>query len=263
MVKKVLSLIFVISLIASQAFGAVAVKDNNTYEGEATALNFGTGLDGTLSGSTYSVTPSGSQTITGGTIDDTAIGGTTPAAGSFTTIDSSGAATLATVDGVLGSITPAAIDCTTIDSTGAATFNSVDGPLGSVTPATIVGTTIGGTTITASDKITAQAELQVSVETVTAAADAGVADPDIITSLLVTDGGGDTNEDTVTLADGTAGEIKIFVYLTETDAGDSINVTPANGAFTDILFEDPGDGCILIFDGTNWSIVANNGGTIT
>ena len=161
-------------------------------------------------------------------------------------------------------VTPAAIDCTTIDSTGAATFATVDGILGSVTPAAITATTIGGTTGTFSDEVVPQAELRLSIETVTCAADAGTADPDVIVSRIVTDGGADTNEDTVSLADGTAGEIKHFIYMTETDVGDSANVTPANAAgFTDILFEDPGDGCTMIFDGTNWSIVSNNGGTIT
>ena len=101
-------------------------------------------------------------------------------------------------------------------------------------------------------------------ETVTCVAEAGTASVSIRTSHLVTDGDADTDEDTVALADGELGDEKVFVYLTETDAGDSVNVTPTTGlGFTDILFEDPGDGCIMTWTASGWAIVSNNGGTIT
>lgn len=100
-------------------------------------------------------------------------------------------------------------------------------------------------------------------ETVTCVTDAGTASVSIKTTLIVTDTG-DTDEDTIALADGQPGQEKIFVYKTETDAGDSANVTPSNLAGgTKITFDVPGEGCVMVFDGTNWSIVANNGGTIS
>jgi len=108
------------------------------------------------------------------------------------------------------------------------------------------------------------AGLAPSNETVTCVTDAGVASASIVTSFIVTDGGTDTNEDTVSLADGaTAGQIKIFVYKTETDSGDTANVTPTHASFTKIVFDTPGEGCMMVFDGTNWNIISNNGGTIS
>jgi len=102
-------------------------------------------------------------------------------------------------------------------------------------------------------------------ETVTCVTNAGTADPLKTVSMIVTDGGADTNEDTVSLANGIlTGQLKIFIYKTETDAGDTANVTPATGAgFTDILFSVPGQGCTMMWDGAGWSIVSNNGGVIT
>ena len=106
--------------------------------------------------------------------------------------------------------------------------------------------------------------LQTTPETVTCSANAGTASALIRTSLLVTDGGGDTNDDTVSLDDGVAGAEKVFVYMTETDAGDSANVTPTHLAgWTKITFDAPGEGCIMVFDGTNWSVVSNNGGVLS
>jgi len=71
--------------------------------------------------------------INGGTIDNTTIGGTTPAAGTFTTL------TGTTVDGIIGSVTPAAGTFTTLTGT------TVDGIIGSVTPASAVVTTLNAT----------------------------------------------------------------------------------------------------------------------
>jgi hypothetical protein len=83
-------------------------------------------------------------------------------------------------------------------------------------------------------------------------------------SELVTDGGADANEDTVSLANGTAGQLKVFVYRTETDAGDSVNVTPTTAlGFTKIVFDVPGEGCTMIYTSGGWAIVSNNGGVIS
>ena len=102
-------------------------------------------------------------------------------------------------------------------------------------------------------------------ETVTCVTEAGTASPLTTLSLIVTDGDADTDEDTVSLADGIlTGQLKIFVYKTETDAGDSANVTPAHpSGFAKILFDTPGEGCTMIWDGAGWAIVSNNGGTLS
>uniref|UniRef100_A0A6M3KJZ7 Uncharacterized protein n=1 Tax=viral metagenome TaxID=1070528 RepID=A0A6M3KJZ7_9ZZZZ len=102
-----------------------------------------------------------------------------------------------------------------------------------------------------------------SYETVQAATEAGVAAVGKMTTFLVSDGDADNDEDTFSLADGVAGQIKYVVFKTDTDGADSVNITPANGSFTDILFDTPGEGATLMFDGTNWHVVSNNGGTIT
>ena len=83
-------------------------------------------------------------------------------------------------------------------------------------------------------------------------------------TLITTDG--DSNEDAVTLSDGViAGQIKHFAVIAAGNAADSIKITPANMAGgTKITFAaDPtGLGCSMVFDGTNWTVFANNGGTI-
>ena len=82
-------------------------------------------------------------------------------------------------------------------------------------------------------------------------------------TLITTDG--DSNLDNVTLADGQTGQVKMFAVIAAGNAADSVKITPANMAGgTQITFSaDPtGLGCTMCFDGTNWTVVANNGGTI-
>lgn len=83
-------------------------------------------------------------------------------------------------------------------------------------------------------------------------------------TLITTDG--DSNLDNVTLADGLiAGQIKHFAVIAAGNAADSVKITPANMAGgTQITFAaDPtGLGCSMVFDGTNWTVFANNGGVI-
>jgi fibronectin-binding autotransporter adhesin len=88
----------------------------------------------------------GDVSLAGGTIDDTVIGGTTPAAGTFTsltatTVDLNGG----NIDGtIIGATTAAAADFTTMDASGNAT---VGGTLG-VTGNTTIGGTLGVTGVT-------------------------------------------------------------------------------------------------------------------
>lgn len=82
-------------------------------------------------------------------------------------------------------------------------------------------------------------------------------------TYIATDGNGD--EDNCTLADGTVGQIKIFVTKTEGAGGDTYKITPANmKGGTKITFTGAiGSGCTMIFDGTSWNIISHNGGTIS
>lgn len=69
-----------------------------------------------------------------------------------------------------------------------------------------------------------------------------------------------TGADALTLADGTAGQIKIITMIT--DGGDG-TLTPTNLAGgTTITFNDVGDSVILCFVDSEWQILANNGATV-
>jgi len=97
----------------------------------------------------------------------------------------------------------------------------------------------------------------------TTAADPGLATATAVTviSTIVTDDTG-ASADEVSLTNGTKGQIKIFTLKTDTETS-GVKVIPANFANgTSILFEDAGDGCIMVFDGTNWVLVSNVGGTV-
>jgi hypothetical protein len=79
-------------------------------------------------------------TLTGGTINNTVIGGVTPAAGTFTTLNSTGGA----LNGTVGATTPAAGTFTTLNSTGGA----LNGSLGATTPSTAVVTSLTNSGLT-------------------------------------------------------------------------------------------------------------------
>lgn len=104
-----------------------------------------------------------------------------------------------------------------------------------------------------------------SVEDLTCSADdPGVATATMTTvvSTIVTDATG-AAADEVTVGDGTKGQIKIFTLKTDGETtGCEIKPTNfANG--TQVLLEDVGDSVMLIFDGTNWVLIGNIGGTIS
>lgn len=90
--------------------------------------------------------------INGGTVDGAVVGGSTPAAGTFTSLVATTADINAgTVDAVLGGTTPAAATVTTLNATGGGSLTGTWSNLGTVTTmdlngGTIDGTVIGGTT---------------------------------------------------------------------------------------------------------------------
>ena len=116
------------------------------------------------------------------------------------------------------------------------------------------GTLTGGLTISAGAFIPSQ-------ETVTCVSDACAETAGITTYFIVSDGGADANADALTLGDGSAaGQIAHFVFKTETDAGDSVVVDTAKQVqWTACTFAEVGDSCTLIWDGTNWHMLASYG----
>ena len=92
-------------------------------------------------------TDNAAAVIVGGTIDGTAIGGTTPAAGAFTTLAASGTTTLA--GALVGAVTQAAFNTTTttLNLGGAATAVNIGAATGT---ATVANTTLAAKAITAS-----------------------------------------------------------------------------------------------------------------
>jgi hypothetical protein len=80
----------------------------------------------------------------------------------------------------------------------------------------------------------------------------------VVTTLADSDG---DNKD-VTLANGTAGQIKIFTMVTKGGAG-VITVTPATRVgYSSIEFNNVGDSCMVVYTASGWSIVSNYGCTI-
>jgi len=78
---------------------------------------------------------------------------------------------------------------------------------------------------------------------------------------------GDSDLDNVTLANGTSGQIKHFVWTVAGNAADTLKITPATtcGTWTQITFGAGavGSGCTMIYsDSEGWTIVGQNGGTI-
>jgi hypothetical protein len=69
--------------------------------------------------------------------------------------------------------------------------------------------------------------------------------------------------DALTLADGTAGQIKNVVYVAQTGGTDTGILTPANlGGFTTITFNNPGESVQLQFLGTQWFVVSAFGAVV-
>lgn len=90
------------------------------------------------------------------------------------------------------------------------------------------------------------------------ATDGGVAASLTKTVTLITSENGGVDVSNITLANGTIGQIKIFVFKVETDAGDTVVLTPNTPVgFATITFDAVGDTCTLIFDGTSWVILSS------
>lgn len=67
----------------------------------------------------------------------------------------------------------------------------------------------------------------------------------------------------LTLADGTAGQLKMIVYVAEAAGADTGILTPTNlGGYTTITFNAIGDSCLLQFIGTDWWAISVQGAVL-
>ena len=70
-----------------------------------------------------------------------------------------------------------------------------------------------------------------------------------------------TGADALTLADGSAGQVKIITMVADGGDGTLTPATLAGG--TTITFNDVGDGVVLVYGTAGWVVVGNNGATIS
>lgn len=71
-----------------------------------------------------------------------------------------------------------------------------------------------------------------------------------------------TGANALTLADGVDGQIKVLVMIV--DGGDATLTPTTKTGYTTIVFNDAGDGCVLVFTTTlGWIVVGNFGCTIS
>lgn len=107
--KKILVVFLALLLVCGSAFASVGVQQSSTYIGQATDINCNTGITCNINGSIAEVMANGNSisggTATGVTINNSAIGGTTRAAGAFTTLAANGATTLTNTLTVSGTTT--------------------------------------------------------------------------------------------------------------------------------------------------------------
>jgi hypothetical protein len=220
-----------------------ATKDN-LNSGNPLKIVKGTEIDteyNNIATAVATKTDNAAAVIVGGTIDNTAIGGTTPAAGAFTTLAASGTTTLA--GALVGAATQSAFNTvsTTLNLGGAATAVNIGAATGT---ATVSNTTLAAKAITAS---TTLAVTGTSTLTGAVTATAGVTGPITSSSATIT-GGTITGITDLAVADGGTGA--------STAAGALNNLLPAQASAANKYLQS---------DGTNasWDAVSLSTADIT
>ena len=168
-----------------------------------------------------------SAPMTAGTIDGVPIGGTTPAAGAFTTLAASGTTTLA--GALVGAVTQAAFNTTstTLNLGGAATAVNIGAATGT---ATVANTTLAAKAITASTTL-AVTGASTLTGAVTASSTLAVTGAATLSSTLAVTGHATLEGVTTTGATGT-GKLVFDTSGTVTLTSGSVATTPTAG--TDI-----------------------------
>jgi len=112
---------------------------------------------------------------------------------------------------------------------------------------------------------TAAGAISMGYEMVTTSSDnpgVGVASVSKLFTAITSITDGDA-ADTVSLAAGMAGQMKIITLAVDGETSGTSVTADYAGASTAVLLEDAGDMLILCSDGTEWYIVYNNGGTVS
>ena len=192
-----------------------------------------------------------SAPMTAGTIDGVPIGGTTTAAGAFTTLAASGTTTLA--GALVGSVTQAAFNTvsTTLNLGGAATAVNIGAATGT---ATVANTTLAAKAITAS---TTLAVTGTSTLTGAVTATAGVTGPITSSSATIT-GGSITGITDLAVADGGTGA--------STAAGGLNNLLPSQTSAANKYLQSDGtnaswDAITVSTSDITGTLAVTNGGT--
>lgn len=100
-------------------------------------------------------------------------------------------------------------------------------------------------------------------ESITATSEGVAASIATVQTHLTTNG--DSDLDNVTLANGTEGQVKVFVVKAVGNAADSVKITPATmvgGTQITFAANPLGLGCTMIYTSTGWVVAGNNGGVI-
>ena len=260
--RKYLLIALLVLALAIPAFAAVGTKNHGSSIGTATDIDFSTNLTATSDGSTTTVVGSGSQTITGGTINGAVIGGTSPAAGTFTTLVATGG----TLNGVsigptnptvanftsVGAITPGSGAFTTLSASSG--INSTN--IGAATPGTGKFSTLTttGATLIRSNLVACGVYNGAAVSLTTANTAVPVVNCHVRKEMSVAGQAG-------TLANGISGQM-LSIYITDSTGGGTFVLTPTTKTgFTSLTFTAKSDNADLLYidDSTGWVIIGQSG----
>jgi len=111
--------------------------------------------------------------------------------------------------------------------------------------------------------LTLSGKLVMTPEDVSSSSDGVALSAVISISNVTTNGDGD--EDSVTLANGTEGQVKIVVIEAEGAGGDSLGITPATFANgTKVVIDDVGESATFIYNTTiGWILISSVGGVVS
>ena len=130
---------------------------------------------------------------------------------------------------------------------------SVNSSTGAVTTTATIGTATSVTTLAVSGASTLSGALIGGVQALSGAGAVNLTTP--VTALTTTGAA-----QALTLADGTAGQIKSIIHVVD---GGSAVLTPTTAlGFTTMTFTNAGDSITLVYTAAGWAIIGNRGGTI-
>lgn len=130
---------------------------------------------------------------------------------------------------------------------------SINSTTGAVTTTATIGTATSVTTLAVSGASTLSGALIGGVQSLSGAGAVNLTTP--VTALTTTG-----SAQALTLADGTAGQIKTIIHVVD---GGSAVLTPTTPlGFSTMTFTNAGDSITLVYTAAGWAIIGNRGGTI-